>query len=143
MSTFDRCAFLGKAGAAGGDEGSNAEEDVDEAEEGHGALLEDSDRVREDDSAGEADGVDIGWDGAEEGEESYGDGDVHPEHALLWVVGVGHDAEEDEEKTEDGRDKRGGVGATGIDEAEDCQKNEGDAEGDGLFDHEDVGSLIG
>jgi hypothetical protein len=35
------------------------------------------------------------------------------------------------------------VCATGVDEAEERQKNESDAEGDGEFDHEDVGSLIG
>jgi len=99
--------------------------------------------MREDDSPSEADGVDIGGDGSEEAEESDGDGDVHPEHALLWVVGVRHDAEEDEEEAEDGGDKRSGVGAAGIEEAEECQKNEGDAEGDGEFDHEDVCSLIG
>ena len=99
--------------------------------------------MRENDSTGEADGVDVGGDGSEEAEESYGDGDVHPEHAFFGVVGVGHDAEEDEEDAEDGGDERGGVGAAGIDEAEECQKNEGDAEGDGEFDHEDVCSLIG
>ena len=134
---------LGETGAPGGDEGTNAKENVDEAEEGHRSFFEDGDRMREGDSAGEADGVDIGRDGSEEAEEGDGDGDVHPEHALLWVVGVGHDAEEDEEEAEDGGDKRGGVGAAGIEEAEECQKNECNAEGDGDFDHENVCSLIG
>ncbi len=134
---------LGEAGTAGSDERTDAEENVDEAEERHGSLFEDGDRVREDHSAGEADGVDVGWDGSEEAEEGDGDRDMHPEHALFWVVGVGHDAEEDEEEAEDGGDERGGVGATGIDEAEECQKNESDAEGDGEFDHEDVCSLMG
>ena len=99
--------------------------------------------MREGHSAGNANGVDVGGDGSEETKESNGDGDMHPEHALLGVVGVGHNAEKDEEEAEDGRDERGGVGASGIDETEECQQNEGDAEGDGEFDHEDVFSLIG
>lgn len=74
--------------------------------------------MREDHSAGDADGVDVGGDGSEEAEEGDSDGDVHPEHAFFGVVGVGHDAEEDEEEAKDGGNERSGVGAAGIDEAE-------------------------
>ena len=87
--------------------------------------------MREDHSAGDADGVNVGGDGSEETEEGDGDGDVHPEHALFGVVGVGHDTKEDEEQAEDGGDERSGVGASGVDEAKECQEDEGDAEGDG------------
>jgi hypothetical protein len=125
----------GESGTTGRDERTDAEEDIDKAEQRHGSLFENGDRVREDNSAGEANGVDVGGDGSEEGKQSDRDGDVHPEHALLWVVGVGHDAKEDEEQTEDCWDQRGGVGAAGIKEAEDCQKDEQDTEGDGELDH--------
>jgi hypothetical protein len=122
---------LGEAGSAGSYERTDAEENVEQAQERHGSLFKDGDWMREDHSAGDADGVDVGGDGSEEAEQGDRDGDVHPEHALFGIVGVGHDTEEDEEETKDGGDERGGVGATGINEAEECQKNEGDAEGDG------------
>ena len=131
---FDRCA-LGEAGTAGSDERTDAKENVEKAEERHGSLFEDGDWMREDHSAGDADGGDVGGDGSEETKKGDRDGDVHPEHALFRIVGVGHDAEKDEEQAKDAGDECGGVSAAGVEKAKECQKDKQDTEGDGEFDH--------
>lgn len=77
------------------DKGTDAEGDVEEAEQGHPGLLEDGNWMREDGAATQTNDVDIGGDSCEEPDKSNGDGNMHPEHALLGVFGVGLAAEED------------------------------------------------
>src|ERR1700758_3363728 len=78
-----RCCGLREAAATGIDEGADAEEDVDETEEGEGSFFYDRGRVWERDAAGEANGVDGGRNHTKKGQQGHGDGDVHPEHALF------------------------------------------------------------
>ena len=82
------------------------------------------------DAVREANAVDGSWNHQEKDQQSHGDGDMHPEHALLCVVSVGHNAEEDEEDANPGRNQRGGMCAAGGDEADDAEQNEQDAEAD-------------
>jgi hypothetical protein len=78
-----RFCGLSETAATGIDEGADAEEDVDETEEGEGSFFYDCGRVWERDAAREANGVDGGGDHPEKDKQGDGDGDVHPEHALF------------------------------------------------------------
>src|SRR5258708_14595754 len=73
----------GEAAAACGDEGTDAKENVEEAEEREGSLLYDRGGVREGDAAGETNGVDGCGDHEQKDKQGHGDGDGHPQHALL------------------------------------------------------------
>jgi hypothetical protein len=128
--------LLAQAGAAGSDEGPDTEEDVDKAQERERTLLFDCGGMSEEGSAREADRVDVGGNGSEEGQQGDGDGDVHPEHALLRVIRIGHDAEEDKEEADAAGDERRGMDATRGDEADDTEQNEQDAEDDGQLCHD-------
>src|SRR5690349_16538791 len=97
-------ARLSEAAAPSVNEGADAEEDVDEAEESEGSLLDYRGGVRERDTAGETNGVDGRRDHEEKDKQGHGDGDVHPEHAFLRIFCVCQDAEEDEEDANAGGD---------------------------------------
>ena len=123
--------------AAGVDEGADAEEDVDEAEETEGGLGFYGCGIGEGDAIGEAKDVDHGGDHPEKDQQGNSDGDVHPEHALFAVFGVGHDAEEDEEEADACGDQSCWMRTAGGDETEDAEQDEQNAEADGQFSHDE------
>ena len=102
-SVSARIGWLGgEAGAAGLDEGADAEEDEDEAERRHDGLNLCGGGTGDDVSGEHLEEADEAGDGAEEAEQADGDGDVHEEHAALGVGRVGEGPEDDEEKAEGG-----------------------------------------
>src|SRR5262249_47966744 len=87
-------------------------------------------------SLSQANSVNVRRNGDNEKQQRHGDGDVHPEHALFWILRIGHDAEEDEEKAYACGDQCSWMGAAGCDVAKDAKHDEQNAEADGQFCHE-------
>ncbi len=131
-----RRSGLREALAAGGDEGTHAKEDEEEAEQGRHRLLFDRYRVGEVGPVAEADDINVSRDRSEKQQQRHGDRDMHPEHALLRILRVCQGTEEDEQKANSAWDEGCGVRAAGVDEAEDGDEEEQNAECDGEFGQE-------
>ena len=95
--------------ASGIDEGTHAEDDEDEEQDGHCGLFFDGDWMRVLHSPKHLNVVVNALGGAEEAEQADGNGDMHVQHALFGVFGGGEAAEEGEDESDD--DGMSAVGA--------------------------------
>ena len=121
--------------ASGIDEGTHAEDDEDEEQDGHCGLFFDGDWMRVLHSPKHLNVVVNALGGAEEAEQADGNGYVHVQHALFGVFGGGEAAEQSEDESERAGDERGGRVEGRGDESYDAEKDEDEAEHDGEFCH--------
>ncbi len=118
-----------EAGAARLNEGTDAEQNEDEAEGGHDGLHLGCSGTGDGVAGEHLEEADEAGDGAEEAEQADGDGDVHEEHAAFGVGRAGESAEDDEEEADEGGDQ--GVDVAVDREGGDAKDDEQNAEEDG------------
>jgi len=130
IPTLRGLCLCGEAGAARGDEGTDAEEDEDQAERAHDGLDFGGVRTGDGLSGGHFNDANDSGDGSEEAQKSNGYSDVHEEHTAFGVGRVGEGSEDGQEQAEGGGDERVRV-MTEQDEGGCSESDEQDAEDDG------------